>query len=212
MICQQCGVEAPDSSGFCPKCGARLGEQAAEDVTPGVARMKELAASRQGGETPEEDLWTGSFSPKAMIGTWILMAIITVAAIVLGVLFLPAAPLAWPVLIGGVLLMWLGGAAYLGYRRMSVHYRLTNHRFFHERGILKRSTDRIEVIDMDDITCEQGIVERMLGVGTVRITSSDRSHPELKLPGIDDVKQIAERMDNLRRAERMRRGLHIESI
>jgi len=212
MICQQCGVEAPDSSGFCPKCGARLGEQAAEGVTPGVARMKELAASRQGGETPEEDLWTGSFSPKAMIGTWILMAIITVAAIVLVALFLPAAPLAWPVLIGGVLLMWLGGAAYLGYRRMSVHYRLTNHRFFHERGILKRSTDRIEVIDMDDITCEQGIVERMLGVGTVKITSSDRSHPELKLPGIDDVKQVAERMDNLRRAERMRRGLHIESI
>jgi len=212
MICQQCGVEAPDSSGFCPKCGARLGEQAGEGVTPGVTRMKEVAAARQGGETPEEDLWTGSFSPKAMIGTWILMAIVTVAAIVLGVLFLPAAPLAWPVLIGGVVLMWLFGAAYLGYRRMSVHYRLTNHRFFHERGILRRVTDRIEVIDMDDITCEQGIVERMLGVGTVKITSSDRSHPELRLPGIDDVKQIAERMDNLRRAERMRRGLHIESI
>jgi len=37
----------------------------------------------------------------------------------------------------------------LVYRRMGVHYRLTNLRFFHERGVLTRVTDRIEVIDMD---------------------------------------------------------------
>lgn len=209
MICQQCGVEVPDASGFCPKCGSRLDEQTPGGVSPGVARMKDLAAARQGGETPEEDLWRGTYSPKAMFGTFAVTALAAIAAIVLlAIFFVPGVVIG----IGVIVAVVLFELAYLGYRRMSVSYRLTNHRFFHERGILRRITDRIEVIDMDDITCEQGIVERMLGVGTVRISSSDRSHPELKLPGIDNVKQVAEQMDSLRRAERMRRGLHIESI
>ena len=95
---------------------------------------------------------------------------------------------------------------------MSVHYQLTTQRFIHKSGILKRVTDRIEVIDIDDVTYEQGIVQRMLGVGKIRITSSDRSHPELVLSGINDVATIADLIDDTRRAERRRRGVHIETI
>jgi hypothetical protein len=73
-------------------------------------------------------------------------------------------------------------------------------------------TDRIEVIDVDDVSCEQGIVERMLGVGTIRIQSSDRTHPELSLLGIENVRQVAELIDDTRRKERQRRGLHIEAV
>jgi len=73
-------------------------------------------------------------------------------------------------------------------------------------------TDRIENIDMDDITYEQKFIERFVGVGTVIISSSDRTHPELRLIGIENVKEVADQMDDIRRAERRRRGLHIESI
>jgi hypothetical protein len=73
-------------------------------------------------------------------------------------------------------------------------------------------TDRIEVIDIDDVTYEQGLVQRMLGVGTIRIASSDRTHPELVLSGIDGVQQVADTIDDIRRKERRKRGLHIESI
>ena len=100
----------------------------------------------------------------------------------------------------------------LAYRRLSVKYRLTNQRLFHEAGILRRVTDRIEIIDVDDVTVEQGIVERMLGVGTIRVTSSDRTSPELHMPGIDHVKEVADTIDQARRAERQRRGLFIESV
>jgi hypothetical protein len=52
----------------------------------------------------------------------------------------------------------------------------------------------------------------MLNVGTIRVTSSDHSNPELPMPGIDDVKVVADKIDKARRAERERRGLYIESV
>jgi len=48
-------------------------------------------------------------------------------------------------------------------------------------------------------------------VGTIRIISSDRSHPELLLPGIAEVQAVAEKFDFARRSER-RRSLHLEQI
>jgi membrane protein YdbS with pleckstrin-like domain len=111
-----------------------------------------------------------------------------------------------------MLLPWLYCFLLLCYRRMSVRYLLTTQRFVHESGILRRVTDRIEVIDIDDITFEQGPLERLVGVGTIRVSSRDRSHPQLELPGIENVKDVSERFDNARRAERRRRGLHIEQI
>ena len=70
----------------------------------------------------------------------------------------------------------------------------------------------IEVIDIDDVTYTQGVVQRIVGVGTIKISSTDRTHPELALLGIDDVERIADMIDDVRRQERRRRGLHIESI
>ena len=108
--------------------------------------------------------------------------------------------------------VWLYLIGLLVYRKLSVRYELTTERFIHEVGILRRVTDRIEVIDIDDVNYTQGIIERMVGVGTIKISSSDRSHPELTMRGIDDVKRIADEIDDVRRAERRRRGLHIEAI
>jgi hypothetical protein len=65
---------------------------------------------------------------------------------------------------------------------------------------------------MDDITFEQKLLERFMGVGTIRISSSDRTHPELYLKGIQDVRRVAGLIDDTRRSERRRRGLHIENI
>ena len=65
---------------------------------------------------------------------------------------------------------------------------------------------------MDDVSYDQGIIERLLGVGTIRVTSSDRTHPEIALRGIDGVHEVATMMDDARRRERLRRGLHIEAV
>ncbi|MBP87344.1 MAG: hypothetical protein CMJ64_11590 [Planctomycetaceae bacterium] len=175
------------------------------DASP-ADRFKESAETRKDdGSEEEQDLWAGGYSGKAMYGTWVLGGIITVGLGVGAVLgFLPIA-IAIPVL-------WIVLGGILAYKKLSVHYELTTQRFIHKSGILKRVTDRIEVIDIDDVTYEQGVVQRMLDVGTIRLSSSDRTHPELVLTGIDEVAKIADMVDDIRRKERRRRGLHIETI
>jgi len=98
------------------------------------------------------------------------------------------------------------------YRPMSINDRGSNQRLFNESGILRRRTDRIELIYIDDVATDQGILERVMGVGSIRITSTDRTHPVLVLQGIEGVREVAAQIDNGRRAERLRRGLHIETV
>ncbi|MGI9467709.1 MAG: PH domain-containing protein [Rubripirellula sp.] len=158
---------------------------------------------------PEEELWNGGYSAKAMVGTWILLAILSVATLIIPFIvdFLSV-----PMSLGVIVLIWLVGAVVYGLRRFGVHYELTSQRFIHQTGILTRDTDRIEVIDIDDVSFTQGPVQRVFGVGRITVTSSDRSHPLLHMIGIADVKSVAGLIDDVRRKERRRRSLHIEAI
>ncbi len=156
----------------------------------------------------EGDLWSGGYSPKAMIGTWILMAGISIALLIICVV----AQLGFAIALGLILLMWVFGGLRYGWRRLGVHYQLTTQRFIHQTGILTRKTDRIEVIDIDDVSFTQGPVERVFGVGTIQLTGSDRTHPTLSMIGIGEVKEVAGLIDDIRRKERRRRSLHIEAI
>lgn len=161
---------------------------------------------------PEEELWNGGYSAKAMVGTWVLLGLVSVATLILP-FFVPflaflSVPISLVVIVG----IWLIGAVVYGVRRFGVHYELTSQRFIHQTGILTRDTDRIEVIDIDDVSFTQGPVQRMFGVGRITITSSDRSHPLLHMIGIADVKSVAGLIDDVRRKERRRRSLHIEAI
>ena len=216
MKCPSCEADVASGSKFCPNCGTSI--SSGKEAPPRSAdeqAVQRLAKSQTAEDDydPEDDLWTGGYSGKAMIGSWITAAIVTIAGLVaLPLLPLSQTGLKW--LAFGILLLilwgWLGVT--LAYRKLSVRYELTSQRFIHRRGILTQTTDRIEVIDMDDVTFQQGIVQRLFGVGTIQITSSDRSHPELVMKGIADVRRIAGLIDDVRRKERRRRGIHIEAI
>jgi membrane protein YdbS with pleckstrin-like domain len=214
MPCGSCGSEVSSESVYCPKCGTRLNfdEPGPPENQPGPVspkdQFRDTTKGRQGGDVHEEDLWKGGYSGKDMIGNWLLAGLASIALITGSVMwpsfrigFLPIAGLIWVFLVG-----------LLAYRKLAVHYELTSQRFIHKIGILKQRTDRIEVIDIDDVTVEQGIVQRMLGVGSITVTSSDRTHPELRLRGINEAKRIADLIDDVRRKERRARGLHIEAI
>jgi uncharacterized membrane protein YdbT with pleckstrin-like domain len=146
-----------------------------------------------------------------MIGAWVGCGLASVLLLIGGILWANDGAV-WGILVALIILPWLYNAAVLAYRRFSVGYVLTTQRFIHESGLLRRVNDRIEVLDMDDISFEQGLVDRFVGVGTIRIVSTDRSHPALALRGIENVKVVSELFDNARRAERRRRGLHVEQI
>ena len=207
MLCPACSTNAPADSVYCPKCGHRMSEPAAASTTP-TERLR--GAKPPADNEPERPLWQGSFSPKAMYGHWLLAGVLTIVAIALCVIV--PNPITWLVAGIAVPVVWLCMGAYLLYKRLSVEYSLSTQRFVMQSGILRRVTNRIEVIDIDDVTVEQGFIERMFGVGTIKILSSDVSDPKVQLPGIDDVKRIATMIDDVRREERRKRSMYIESV
>jgi uncharacterized membrane protein YdbT with pleckstrin-like domain len=146
-----------------------------------------------------------------MIGTWAATGLGTAVVLAALIVFWPPGPW-WLALLGGVLIVWLVELCALAYWRISDSYVLTAQRLVHESGILSRTTDRIELLDIDDVTVKQGLIERFLGVGTIHILSSDRTSPKLDLIGIENAKETAAIFDDARLAERRRRGLHIEQI
>ena len=177
---------------------------------PGVPGPFRPRPDGESDKDDEQELWEGGYSGKAMIGAWAGAAVLTIAAIAVAVAM--PDPTTGMVVGGVVLLVWLVLIFKFLAQKLGVRYRLTNHRFFHQKGILSRTTDRIEVIDMDDITFKQGVVERMVNVGSIMITSSDSTSPQLWMHGIEDPARVADLLDKARRAERKRRGVHIEQI
>jgi uncharacterized membrane protein YdbT with pleckstrin-like domain len=204
---------APSSTAFELKMS-----QSSDNEAASPRKMVETAMRSRGPMEPEQSLWSGGYSAKAMIGTWLISSIVT-AAILAALFMLPIADyikleprMVWTVALGIILVWWLGGIVMYFYRRISTHYELTNQRFIHKQGILLRTTDRIDIIDIDDVTFSQGIVERILGIGTIILSSSDATHPKLCLRGIDGVDKVSGMIDDTRRKERRKRSLHIETV
>lgn len=163
------------------------------------------ATHKRGERGPDETIWQGGYSAVDQSGSFFILGLITIGLIVASVFATPLILIAIPVL-------WVLQLIRVWWIKLGVAYELTNRRFIHESGVINRTTDRIEVIDVDDVTIEQGIMDRIFNVGTIKITSSDRTHPELRLRGIKDVKKVALMIDDARQAERDRRGVYIESV
>ena len=209
MLCAKCHAEVPSDAAFCPKCGMAL---TAAGAVPRAATPTERMQGAQGAAAtePEHELWRGGYSAKAMYGGWVFAVLVTVAAITIAVLaYNPvlgmAAGLAVPV-------VWVFLLVTLIYRRLSVSYTLTSQRFLHQRGILRRTNNRILLVDVDDVSFEQGLMERMMNLGTITLTSTDASDPKLRMLGIANVQEVANLIDDARREERRKRAIYMASV
>src|SRR4051812_45269080 len=111
MTCSQCGANVPAGSAFCPQCGTQLravNRATVADLHAGAARIQAGGAHGAAHDLPEEELWEGAFSPKAMTGSFVGAALLTIAGMIAGT-FVP--PLGWMVAGGIGLLLF----AYLGW-------------------------------------------------------------------------------------------------
>jgi uncharacterized membrane protein YdbT with pleckstrin-like domain len=213
MQCPKCQTEVVPQASFCYSCGARLSPEAEDDAgnSPGnpLSSRSSPAADRN---EPEQELWRGTYSPKAALPTFVVAGVISLVVVIAVAAFATLSWVHWLWLLVAIALVFGGIAANLWITRLSTAYRLTTQRLVHETGLLRRVTNRLEVIDIDDVTTVQGLIDRILQIGTIKLTSSDRTHPVLQLRGVGDARTVADLIDNARRRERMRRGLHIEAI
>ena len=180
---------------------------------PNPAQVKQQLQDSVGAPTlgDEQELWSGNYSVKSMAGSWIVLGLATIAAFALLMMFAAGSTVVWVVL-GILAVVWVGMLGLMYYRKWSYHYELTTQRIKHREGFVFRSQDRIELIDISDVKLKQGPIQTILNVGNIHVISSDESHPLLVMAGLADAKKVADLIDNARREERRKRGLHIHSI
>ncbi len=71
-------------------------------------------------------------------------------------------------------------------------YQITTDRVRIVRGLLSKDRDDIELVRIQDIDHDQGITERILGIGDIVIRSSDNSLPEVVLSNVSDPEEVHE--------------------
>jgi membrane protein YdbS with pleckstrin-like domain len=162
----------------------------------------------------ERLIWQGGYSFKSMLGAFLGAALVT-ALMLIAVNKIQALHdnrTVWTTMAALISMIWTGLFLVAVYRKLARRYEITTQRLIHRSGIFLRQVDRIEMIDIDDVTYRQGPIQALMNVGTIQLLSSDTSHPKLMMPGISRVDKVANMIDDARRMERRKRGIHIESI
>lgn len=102
---------------------------------------------------------------------------------------------------------------YAIYRWLTVkctRFTLTNQRFRIERGILSKRFDEMELYRVKDITMSQPFIQRLVGLGTVVMMTSDATTPTVLLPAIAEPRLV---LDQIRgEVERVRRERNVREL
>ena len=109
-----------------------------------------------------------------------------------------------PVFLIGVLLL-----LHAWYLVASTRYRLTTQRLFVQTGLVAKQLEEVELFRVKDVTLSQGVLQRMLGVGTVVVLSTDDTAPRLELAGLRDPMGVKEQIRGAFRAARQREGMRM---
>ena len=166
--------------------------------------------------TAESDLWVGRthwkhFAPSLALWTGGLILVVVL-------LFWLHGRGGW--LTGGkavitfLMVMLATGLVVVGRMILAVvgcRYRLTTQRLFITRGILSQTVDQTELIRVDDVRVCKSMMDRVFGLGTVEIISTDATDREITMTGIADPDHIADLVRTHMRTLR-KRSLFVENL
>ena len=113
-------------------------------------------------------------------------------------------------LVSKIVELWHDRKRILGMPLSFTRYALSEDRLFLKRGFLNVHQDEIVLYRVRDLRVSQTLWQRIFGVGTVTVISTDKSIPELALKNIrqpNEVKElIHEFVEKMKVARRMRVG------
>lgn len=129
--------------------------------------------------------------------------------------------------------LWLAYTLFV--RRMCTVYRLTPQNFIYQRGFLVQSTMYVELFDIDQVNLKRNLWERVIGVGTIKLSikrsalhdqslvenseqaqlvgggGNKDAYIEITIPGMTDYENVRDLIDSYRLYVRQKRGIRISS-
>ncbi len=86
-------------------------------------------------------------------------------------------------------------------------FKITNYRIDYEHGIITTNVDTLELWHVNDVRMRQGPLDKLFGVGSIHITSDDRSTPELELRSVSKPRPLFESLKQRVIAVKRQRGV-----
>lgn len=104
--------------------------------------------------------------------------------------------------------IWKDRKRFLGMPLSFTRYALSDDRLFLSVGFLNIKDEEILLYRVRDISVTRSLGQRIFGVGTITVTSSDKSNPVLELKNIKSPTEVKElihdRVEEMKNARRVR--------
>ena len=169
FLCPDCFELISKRAAACPKCGAQLKEVVAAPASADHSPRKGAVDISQ-----EKEL--ASYHPCAANFFW---------GIVIGIITLP-------ILIGVIILLGILEVMYCS------RYKVTTHRIIVTTGLLSKSKKEIWIRDMRGANLEQGLWQRIVGVGDISIGTAATAGTEIRMFGVKKPEEAVELINSLR--------------
>lgn len=105
-------------------------------------------------------------------------------------------------------LIWL---SVLELRRRGTRYKITNRTIDHESGVLSKRIETVQLWRVKDIDFRQTVIDRMVGVATITIITSDQSAPQITLRGLPASRELFEKIKDAAEVARRQRVVDVET-
>lgn len=104
--------------------------------------------------------------------------------------------------------LWKDRKRILGLPITFTRYRLSEDRIFRETGLLNLKEEEVLLYRVQDLELKRSLFQRIFGVGTVCVHSSDKTTPHLDLLNIKNPREVKEllhrQVEEMKLSRRMR--------
>ena len=108
--------------------------------------------------------------------------------------------------------LWHDRKRFLGMPLSLTRYKLSEDRLFCETGLLNTKAEEVLLYRVRDLSLSIRLTQRVFGVGTVCVTSSDVSMPHLDLKNVKHPREVKELIHRNVESAKERRRMHSMEI
>ena len=108
--------------------------------------------------------------------------------------------------------LWKDRRRRMGMPLSFTRYALSEDRLFLSVGFLSRTDDEVLLYRVRDISTKRSLWQRLWGMGTITVTSSDKSHGTLVLKNVKKPMQVKELLHNQVEEMKLQRRVRVGEI